>query len=307
MKYVYIDMYFFENFVINYVILHITSGILHLKTKWYSLVMGAVIGSIYAVVSLWAESFFTTLFCKMTVSLLMLFLSFYWSIVKDNKSQKFRFFGKIIVSFYAITFLFSGASFCLLLSGRTKSMTSYITGLCVAYIIITFFVKMIRKRNCMQNTMALVHVKFDKKDEADIQIKAIIDTGNSLKDPFTGESVIVAEVGALKNILPEEIIMSMEENSFSDICSFPKDMSLDENWKNRFRIVPYRAVGTENGVLIGFKADVVKIEQCTAFEEGKECHEDKKITLNNVVVCVCNNALSENGEYGALLAPDMVA
>ena len=40
---------------------------------------------------------------------------------------------------------------------------------------------------------------------------------------------------------------------------------------------------------------------------GGDENDEKIIELNGIVVCLCTDVLSENEEYKALLAPEMIA
>ena len=55
-------------------------------------------------------------------------------------------------------------------------------------------------------------------------------------------------------------------------------------------------------MLTGFKADVVRI-----MEGGEEGTKGKGAELNGIVVCLYAEALFDDEEYKALLAPEMIA
>ena len=114
---------------------------------------------------------------------------------------------------------------------------------------------------------------------------------------FTGTSVIVAELGALEDLLPKEILAFIRENGTSDILNDASIICAVEGWERRFRLIPYNSVGNENGILPGFKADVVRVSE----KNGEDAE------LNDIVVCLYEKALSEDEKYRALLAPDMIA
>jgi stage II sporulation protein GA (sporulation sigma-E factor processing peptidase) len=107
-------------------------------------------------------------------------------------------------------------------------------------------------------------------------VTAIIDTGNSLFDPITGEPVAVCESEALRSLLgsgDEPIIEKMAQKGL------------------KVRYVPFSSVGKSNGIMPGFKPDMVKVD-------GKEAEE--------CVICVCENRLSNTREYRALLNPQLI-
>lgn len=81
-------------------------------------------------------------------------------------------------------------------------------------------------------------------------ITAMRDTGNTLKDPITGESVLVvgSDVASAITGLTEKDLLSpittMEQRKIPNL-----------------RLIPYRAVGQPNGMLLALKLDEVKIDK----------------------------------------------
>lgn len=94
-----------------------------------------------------------------------------------------------------------------------------------------------------------------------VRVKALYDSGNLLKDPYDGTEVIIAE---------KEVFDGSELTGFV--------------------LIPYRALGTENGLLKAFKA-----EKIYCVENGK--------TINNVTVGLSETRLSKNGGIKALIGP----
>ena len=80
----------------------------------------------------------------------------------------------------------------------------------------------------------------DKK----INLKGIVDTGNSLTDPISKYPVIIVEYDAIKNILPVEIRDILLNNQIFNFDQIIAQLS-GSSWVTRFRIIPYQALGTE--------------------------------------------------------------
>lgn len=75
-----------------------------------------------------------------------------------------------------------------------------------------------------------------------IQLTALVDTGNELRDPITGESVLVIgcqAAGALTGLTPEQLKHPLETITSSPLPGL--------------RLIPYRAVGAENGMLLAMR------------------------------------------------------
>lgn len=286
---VYLDVLVFENMVMNYVILHITSLVASRKSKWYRIVAGSAIGTLYAIVSLWLSAFLHALIGKILLSALIILVTYFPRKIKD--------FLRLSAIFYGVTFLFAGISFAILLTGEVKSASNIIATVCVGYLLVLVIARCIQKRKQADQSATKVFIQFEKTADNGVWLPAIIDTGNFLRDPFTGTSVIVAELGALEDLLPKEVLAFIRENGTSDILNDASIICAAEGWERRFRLIPYNSVGNENGILPGFKADVVRVSE----NNGEDAE------LNDIVVCLYEKALSENEKYRALLAPDMIA
>lgn len=74
---VYLDVLIFENMIMNYVILHITSLTASRCSRWYRLLAGAAIGTVYAILSLWLSAFLHALLGKILLSALMVLVAYF--------------------------------------------------------------------------------------------------------------------------------------------------------------------------------------------------------------------------------------
>ena len=88
--------------------------------------------------------------------------------------------------------------------------------------------------------------------DREITLTALMDTGNTLTDPGTGRQVPVAEGEALEGLFPGEYRPGREQ-----LCDPVSAMTrLNKgDWKGRFSLLPYRAVGVERGFLLAVRMD----------------------------------------------------
>ena len=107
-----------------------------------------------------------------------------------------------------------------------------------------------------------------------VRISALRDTGNTLCDPVSGESVLVAEWRSAKGLLPFDL-RAEEFQSPAALALKLKDYHP--------RLIPYRAVGTASGLLLALP--------CT-IEIGKQCKTG--------LVAFSPSPLSDGGGYEAL-------
>lgn len=81
-----------------------------------------------------------------------------------------------------------------------------------------------------------------------LHLTALLDTGNTLRDPITGTPVIVTGAFAAQKLL---------DLTADDLT---KPLETMQRLSNRgLRLVPYHAVGQPSGMLLGLRADAVEI------------------------------------------------
>jgi stage II sporulation protein GA (sporulation sigma-E factor processing peptidase) len=123
-------------------------------------------------------------------------------------------------------------------------------------------------------------------------LTALIDTGNSLKDPITNEPVIIVYYKAILDILPEELREVIQHDYGYEIF---KNRIIKSTLKSRVRVIPYKALGVENGLLIGVKVDLVISKQ-----------RGMSTMIKEPVIAFYNMPISNTGDYQALTYPGII-
>lgn len=294
---VYAEYVFLENFIMNYIILSLTGKFAKYPTKRTKLILGSSLGALYAFIIFFPSLYFLfSILMKVACSMLIIILSF--------TPYRFKDFFRLIGIFYLITLVFGGAGFALFyftsFNGIVSNGIFYMTNISVknifiscgiGYILIQFCWGYIQKQLSKEKILMNVRIKIN--DEI-VDIKGIVDTGNSLTDPISKYPVIIVEYNAIKSLLPVELKDIFLNNHVFNFEQVVEQLS-DSNWITRFRIIPYQALGTENGMLVGFKPDNVLI------------HDDKhNRDIKEIIVAIYNKKLSKTGDYMALLHPDLI-
>ncbi len=106
---------------------------------------------------------------------------------------------------------------------------------------------------------------------------ALVDTGNTLRDPISGESALVLWAKAAQQLLPGLPQTEAEAQLLWLQAHYPG---------LRPRLLPYRAVGTGAGLLCALRPDAVR-------QNGKPCPAR--------LAALSPTPLSDGGEYQALL------
>lgn len=294
---IYAEYLFLENFIMNFLILHITSYFCKCQGKTYKLILGATIGALYSFIIFFPSlHFLLTFSMKLAVSMLMIIISF--------TPEKFKEFFKYLSIFYLVSFVFGGTAFALFYLTNFNSILSngifytnsfsfkwLFYSVAVAYFLIVISIGFIKNRINKENFCKQIIIEFDSKKK---EINALIDTGNSLSDPISKFPVIVVEYNSIKELLPDGIKDIFIDENFNKL-EIVTTILQKSNWMNRFRIIPFTSLGMENGILIGFKPDNVVLNI-----KGDE------ININKIIVGISTNRLSKNGDYTALLNPDIL-
>ncbi len=297
---IYLDVLILENLVINYLILYVTAKFCRLQTSTLRLFSGSIVGAAYVAVIILLPNMtvFYTTFAKIMLSLFIIAITF--------SPRRVLSFIKTLVIFYISTFIFAGAALAFLFinnqGGFVRNGIVYVFGeskwtliffsIVTVGIIIKIFMEVIQSRVTKENLLIPVKIAFDNRE---IDLPALIDTGNSLKDPLTNIPVMVVEFKALAELLPVEIKNIFENSREDDLNCITTEISKSK-WFSRFRLIPFSSLGKENGMLIGFKPDYIEIGE-----------DEEKKDVKNVIVGIYNRSLSRNDKYKALLGPELVA
>ena len=288
---IYIDIIFLENLFMNFIIIYACEIILKIPIKILRTILSSILGSIYAIISYTSSlKIYSSIFLKIMLSIAMVYIAF--------NPKNFKALIKYLAVFYLTSFTFGGVAFAflyfvnpekiLIKSGvliGTYPIKIIITGGLFGFVLITAVFKSIKGRLNKNNMFCKIKVLFDNKE---LITKAIIDTGNFLKDPITKTPVIVIEKKELTNIIPEYILNNLDKIIKGN------DLDLGE-YKSRIRIIPYASLGKENGMLIGIKVDSVTV-----------CQEENAIILSDIIIGIYNGVLSKTGKYHGLIGIDAI-
>ena len=280
---IYVDQMFLENFIMNYIILYATSKFSGTDSKWYRLTIGSAIGAIYVIAS-YVFGFYNIqpISVKILLSLVIIMSSFNIKNIKELL--------KILVFFFGITLFIGGASFGLaffmnvsiineggILYVEEFPILMLAIGIIVTIIIIKWLCIFLKRKVNSEDLLYNIEIRLFEKT---ISTTVFLDTGHNVKERFTGYPVIILEKNILKELIPEEIMKKIEENSFE----------FEENWKRRLRIIPISTVSSKEEVLIGFRVD-----ECIVHINGENKY------IKKLIIVGCDRKLDKQDNYFALM------
>ena len=294
---VYLDIVFLENVLMNYIIIFATGVVIKEELKKWRMFFGSCVGAVYTIVMyLNIIPIYSNVIMKLILSFVIVYISF-----KPRSVKKFI---KDLIIFYLVSFVFGGCVFALMYFVQPK-MAQIKNGVFVgAYPLKVALIGGIVAFIIVQISFKIVKTKLNKKDMIfDIEvlingnstkIKGLLDTGNLLKDPITGFPVIVIEHKSLYSVIPEDVLNNLNKIMGGDTDELIKDEKFSEII-SRFRIIPFSSIGKQNGLLLGIKADSVKI-----------ILDEKIENINNVIIGIYDKSFTKNGMYSAIFGLDML-
>lgn len=262
---IYIDVLIVLNIIITFLLLAATSRLLHLSPSPGRYLIGSVLGGVSSLMIFAPDfGFVLSLLTKLLFALIIT--------VSVYNPKSLRVIAKETAYYFVVSFIFAGMMmFASSLPGI--SLIQYRNG--AAYINLSFF--SLIAACCLCYAVTCILGKLTKhKAAGDIRlnasvehegmtvtVQAMLDTGNSLTDPFTGEEVIVGDIKMLADIVPGNIRAFYSSSGNMD----------------GIRLIPCKTVSSY-ALLPCFRADSVKI-----IGENSSC------TLKNALIAVSRQQL----------------
>lgn len=294
---VYLDIVFFENVLMNYIIIFATGVVVKETFGKIRILISSIIGAIYTIIMyLNIIPIYSNFIMKLILSIAIVYIAF--------KPKSFRKLIKNLTIFYLVSFVFGGCVFALMyfiqpqlaqikngvFVGAYPLKVALIGGI-ISFIIIQISFKIVKTKLNKKDMIHQMEIIINQKT---IKINSLLDTGNLLKEPITGMPVIVVEHTSLNSVLPTEILNNTEKILGGDTDELMKNEELNKII-SRFRMIPFSSLGKQNGLLLGIKADSVNIEI------------DEKIQkINNVIIGIYDKSFTKNGAYSAIFGLDML-
>lgn len=293
--YVYIEQLLIENLIINYIILYVTKLLIKSDTSKTRIFIASIIGSIYTLSAFFPPIItIVKLISKIIVAVTIIRIAF--------KPKNIRIFLKIMATFHLVAFTFAGISLSLIymanINAHINNGVFYISNFKVkklaiaiafGWILFQLTFEYLKNKNINADNFVFLKIEFAKKE---ISLKGMIDTGNSLKDPINKLPVIIVEFLAIKDLFPIEIQELFEKHSENNLNLFT-NVLYNASSDFKFRLIPFKSLGKEDGMILGFKPDKVTLEL------------EKDTYVKELIVGIYNNNLSD--DYRALLHPDIIA
>jgi len=269
---IYVDVLFIINFIIDYILLSITSFFVKKPPRIIKLCTAASIGALFAATAFFLPgNMLFSLCASCVVSFIMIAISF--GVGKASQLLK------NLSVFYLVSAAISGIGFCIIFSGSATHTTvnngifyadiNAYTLLCIfifSILLIHTATGYIRKQKIKSCFLYNITIEKNGRSVSDV---AFYDSGNFLSDPISQKSVMVAEWQSVSGLF--------EENKVTEaIVNHPKD----------FLYIGCRSFGNSIG-MYAFSPDNVYSDEIDMREQ--------------VLVAITENTLDKEGTYRMIL------
>lgn len=274
---IYIDTLFLLNATVDYLLLLASARVAGEPLVRIRFLLGACIGGAYAVL-LFLFPFMESLWYKGAICLLILYVAY-------GRSRRLVRQGCI---FFALSFAFAGGVLGISLMGQQglhfqngvfyspMDFKIVILSSAFCYVLLTVVFHNFGRHSTLDGELVSVTMTLSDKE---ISFTSLIDTGNTLRDPVSGQSVMVVE-GELVNPFFSKAVTSASLESPSQFIEEHRELG------QRLRLLPYQAVGVQ-GLLTVLRVDSIQVG-------GERIREN--------LVALSPTPVSDGGNYHGLLS-----
>ena len=279
----------------NAIILYATGLIAKCKISFLRIFLASLVGAIYVFLEYIIKiNYNLKIILRILLSIIIIFIAF--------NPQTINKMWKELVLFYLTTFTFGGIATYLIYVLKPEKIVIKNGVFIGNYVLKVIFIGAILGTLILVISFKITKSKISKKDlkrkvkitlnDKSILLDALVDTGNMLKEPITGDSVIIVEKNALYTILPNDILKNIDKILGGDFNEISEEIK--NEYMKKLKIIPFSSLGKQNGMLIGIKPQKVEI-----IDEQIE-------TKNNAIIGIYNKSLTKRGEYNAIIGPELL-
>ena len=270
MTVIYVDTLFLLNAMVDYLLLLASARLAGEPLARLRFLLGAALGGLYAVaIFLPGLSFLARPPCRLAAAVLMVLAAFWKSA-----------FGGGVLAIGLLGGRGLTLSNGVLCSGMDLKIVLLSAAGC--YGALTLIFQRTGRHTAPSGELRPVRLTLGERQ---VSLTALVDTGNTLTDPATGRPVLVAEADCVEELLPPGI-----RPSPADLRDPAGALErLEDPWRRRFRLLPYRSVGVDRGLLLAVRVDQVQV--------GEE-------ERGPMLAALSPTPVSDGGGYRALLGAD---
>ena len=283
MTVIYIDTLFLLNALVDYLLLLAAARLAGEPLRRIRFALGAALGGAYAVAIFLPGLFFLSHpLCRVASAALMMVVSY-------GGSRRLLRQG---ILFVALTCAFGGGVVAIGLLGGTGltlgngvfysalDLKVVLLSAAVCYGVLTLVFRRLAQHSAANGELVPVRLRLGERM---VDLTALVDTGNTLTDPVSGRPVMVAEGERAGPLFPREYRPG--PGDLADPTAALTRLGTGK-WRSRFRLLPYRSVGVDRGLLLAVRLDSLELDG-----QGR----------GPVLVALSPTPVSDGGGYQALV------
>lgn len=291
----YLDLNVLINGVMDGFLLLLTGKLLHYPMQGMNVFFSALIGEIPVILAIFGASPWLAM-SKVLTPILMVGVAF--------RPQNVRSFGRLFISFWLVSAGLGGFIYALwgwmqfggwagnVFSLALDNLWVLPLGGGLWWLSQKMWQRWQNYANHMERVLYDLEIDFGQSGKI-LRIKGLLDTGNDLRDPFTGVPIMLVEEQVASGAMTEELLnfLNLPWREAGD--PWPILWKTDPFWLKRLVFIPYKGIGGENW-LLGVRPERVNL-----------INGEDKIPVKATVALV-QQVLSNEGEYQALLHQEHV-
>ena len=255
MTVIYVDTLFLLNALVDYLLLLASARLAGEPLARLRFLLGAALGGAYAVaIFLPGLAFLARPLCRLASAVLIVLAAFW-------RSRRLL---RQVVIFFALSCAFGGGVLAIgLLGGRGLTLSGgvlysemdlkiVLLSAAGCYGVLTLVFQRVGQHTGPSGELKPVRLTLGERH---VDMTALVDTGNTLTDPVTGRPVLVAEAEGVEKLLPPGV--RPEAAELRDPAGVLE--RLEDPWRRRFCLLPYRCVGVDRGLLLCLRLDRVQV------------------------------------------------
>lgn len=261
---IYLEDIFLLNLIMNLYLLKLTGKVLKYKTGFFKVFAGSLLGAAgYCAVLCIPDVAYgwRLLFGMLPIGVCMIRLSLG---IKGRKELGYA-------AGWLFTFAFLLGGFIIFLKGKLPFLHQYKDTL--FWVAGMGFIGYELLRKGLEISLRRKEAVFKKvrlaADMGDMEVTALVDTGNGLIDPVSQKPVAV-----------------LEEESWQKMTGWMRP--------EKYHVIPFHSIGKEHGLLGGYEVGLMEVEDEIGVRQ-----------YNNVIIAVFKGKLSKTGGYQMILPPEL--
>lgn len=271
MTVIYLDTLFLTELAADFMLLLATDRFCAAAVSWKRLLAASVVGALYSVMYALMGDVLASVLMKIVFGVLMLLTAF------GGRRDLLRCGAVFMVCSAAFAGIVLAVSVCCGGFGTKQMIFSF----AAAYALMGGVLRFSAPRG------GTVKITLRHRGKS-VSFTALRDTGSSLRDPVSGAAAIIA---AEETLLP-----LLEENTRAELAKsrgLTAEKRLEKLWDaglgHGFKLLPYSALGVENGLLLAFRIDCADVG-------GREIRGASAVMASQTI---------SGGEYSAIVSAEI--